>query len=51
MLPKTLIRMSDGKLFTLDQSGRFYQLSTSMMAKPYKYTYERLMATGGFKPA
>lgn len=43
-----LIRISDGREFTRNRDGT-YSMKDSMMARPYRYSYARLMDTGAFK--
>lgn len=52
MIPETLIRISDGELFTLDYVGtRYYKLKDSMKPGQRKFTYAELMETGNFEVA
>lgn len=42
MKPKLIERIEDGELLKLNEDGT-YSFINSIMAAPYKYTYERLM--------
>ncbi len=49
MIPRPPIALyrNDGERFTRNADNT-YTMDSSMMARPYRYTYERLMETGVF---
>lgn len=42
-LPEYIIRKHDGELFKRNEDDDTYSLVKSLMANPYRYTFERLM--------
>ena len=48
-LPEKLYRKTDNEVFLLLPDEQLYMMERSMMHKPYKYSYAKLMETGEFR--
>lgn len=47
-LPQRLWRKKDGARFSLNADGGTYSMDSSRMARPYRYTLEKLASTRAF---